>query len=77
MAADATGFMINSAQGHISLQTDSGGGSLTLSDSRGFSTTIGNPDFIEPPTGESRVTSAASIRMFNNKRNVIWAAPSQ
>jgi hypothetical protein len=45
-------------------------------DSKGFQTIIGSADLVTPPTGETRQTSAASIRMFNDKGDVIWAAPS-
>jgi hypothetical protein len=48
---------------------------LVLSDAHGFSTAIGNVDLVTPSTGESRQTSAASLRMFNDKGDVIWAAP--
>ena len=75
MAADASGFMVNGAQGHISLELDSAGAALRLSDPHGFSTTIGSADLVTPSTGETHHTSAASIRMFDDKRNVIWAAP--
>ena len=75
MIAGATGFIVKGAQGRISVETDSDGAALRLSDSRGFSTTIGSADLVTPSTGETHQTSAASIRMSNDKGNVIWAAP--
>ena len=48
-----------------------------ISDSHGFSTIIGNVGLVIPATGEKQQTSAASIRMFNEKGNVIWAVPPQ
>jgi hypothetical protein len=54
------------------------GPNLTLSDDRGFETTIGSTDLATPRTGETQQTSAASIVMFGNdeKHLVIWRAPS-
>lgn len=59
------------------LSSSSDGVSLELSDPQGFKTSIGNTGLMTPSTGETHQTSAASIRMFNDKGNVIWAAPPQ
>jgi hypothetical protein len=64
-------------EGTISLVRNPDRLSLNVIDSQGFKTVVGNVGLEMPVTGESRVTSAASIRMFNQKGNVIWAAPSQ
>ena len=41
----------------------------------GFETTLGRTALITPRTGESQMTSAASLVMFNKGKNVIWKAP--
>ena len=64
-------------EGTISLVRNPDRLSLNVIDSKGFKTVVGNVGLETPVTGESRVTSAASIRMFNQKGDVIWAAPSQ
>lgn len=48
---------------------------LNLSDSDGFSTTLGLASLVTPRTGESHKTSAASLVMFDKNKNVIWKAP--
>jgi hypothetical protein len=49
--------------------------SVGLFDEEGFETTLGRTALITPRTGESQMTSAASLVMFNKGKNVIWKAP--
>jgi hypothetical protein len=49
--------------------------SLILSDKDGFVTTVGGSTLTTPKTGESHMTSAASVVMSDKQKNVIWKAP--
>jgi hypothetical protein len=72
----------------LSVSTSSGGASnqigltttqeysfVEIIDKGKFRANIGTEDLITPATGEKHRTSAAAIRMFNEKGNVIWSAP--
>jgi hypothetical protein len=48
---------------------------LNLQDQDGFLATLGVTSLVTPRTGESHKTSAASLVLFDNRRNVIWKAP--
>lgn len=49
--------------------------SMGLFDEQGFETTLGRRTLVTPRTGESHMTSAASLVMFDKNKNVIWKAP--
>jgi hypothetical protein len=51
------------------------GDALRLSDPQGFSASFGVTDLITPSSGETHRTSAASLVLFDKKKNVIWKAP--
>lgn len=59
----------------ISLAGDQQG--VSLLDSKGFRMVLGNAETMNPRTGETQQTSAASIVMFGNDKDhhVIWKAP--
>jgi hypothetical protein len=46
-----------------------------VEDKSKFRTNIGTQDLIAPSTGEKHRTSAAAIKMFNDKGSLIWSAP--
>ena len=50
-------------------------GSVEVTDQEGFEATVGVEDLVTPHTGESHKTSAASVVLFDSKKNVIWKAP--
>ena len=52
-----------------------GNGSIQLTDSEGFMTTIGKTDLVTPRTGETSKTSAASVVLFDKDKKVLWKAP--
>lgn len=66
----------NQASAEMKLNT-SGEPSVRLSDSKGYSMTLGGVATVNPDTGQTRQSSAASIVMFNNDKqhHVIWQAP--
>ena len=49
--------------------------SVTLQDSDGFKTVIGSIDLLNPRTGETSKTSAASVVLFDKDKKVLWKAP--
>ena len=55
-----------------SIQVD---GPVTVTDENGFQATLGSTELVIPRSGEKRVTSAASLVMFDKEKNVIWKAP--
>lgn len=54
---------------------DEGETGLSLTDNKGFQTTIGTTDLVTPRTGETHKTSAASVVLFDKDNNVLWKAP--
>jgi hypothetical protein len=50
-------------------------GPVTVSDEQGFQATLGTADLVTPRSGETHKTSAASLVLFDKKKNVIWKAP--
>ena len=54
-----------------------GGPSLTLEDGEGFSTVPGRSRLETQADREADRTSAASVKLFDNNKKVIWQAPSQ
>jgi len=55
--------------------TSSGSSWVVLSDQQGFRMNLGTTQTINPATGETRETSAASLVMFGKDGKVIWSAP--
>jgi hypothetical protein len=49
--------------------------SVGLFDEQGFEATLGRSSLVTPRTGETQLTSAASLVMFDKNKNVIWKAP--
>jgi hypothetical protein len=49
--------------------------SIVASDAEGYETSIGSSDLVNPKTGETRKTSAASLVLFDKDKHVIWHAP--
>ena len=49
--------------------------SVGLYDEQGYQTTLGRRALVTARSGESHLTSAASITMFDKNKNVIWKAP--
>jgi len=49
--------------------------SVSLFDEHGFATTLGRAGLVTPRTGETQLTSAASLTMFDKNKTVIWKAP--
>jgi hypothetical protein len=58
-----------------SLHASEDGPALELGDAQGYKATIGSAGLVTPRTGESHVTSAASVTLFDKEKNVIWKAP--
>jgi len=56
------------------LGVDTAGSSLTLTDSKGFQSVLGDNSLENESTGETHQTSAASLIMFKDNK-VIWKAP--
>lgn len=48
---------------------------LYVGDDQGFSAQLGVSGLVTPRTGEMHRTSAASLVLFDKKKNVIWKAP--
>jgi hypothetical protein len=48
---------------------------LNLQDAQGFNVQIGVSKTITKGTGQRRTSSAASLRMFNDKGDLLWSAP--
>jgi hypothetical protein len=48
---------------------------LNLEDAQGFNIQLGVSKTITKTTGQHRTSSAASLRMFNDKGDVLWSAP--
>jgi hypothetical protein len=69
----ALGSLMISGDGHSGMVLTSG--TLSMSDEQGFSAVLGQTTVVTPRTGETRKTSAASLLLFDNQRNVIWKAP--
>ncbi len=59
----------------ISLMVDSSGPVIVVRDETGFFSSIGVTDLLNPKTGETSKTSAASIVMFDKERAAVWKAP--
>jgi hypothetical protein len=49
--------------------------SVGLFDEQGFEAALGRRALVTPGNGETQLTSAASIVMFDKNKNVIWKAP--
>jgi hypothetical protein len=49
--------------------------SVGLFDEQGYEATLGRRALATPRTGETQMRSAASLVMFDKKKNVIWKAP--
>jgi hypothetical protein len=49
--------------------------SVDLFDEQGFAATLGRKALTTPRTGETQLTSAASLILFDKNKNVIWKAP--
>lgn len=49
--------------------------SISVFDEQGFSSALGVQSLETPRTGQTQKTSAASLVLFDNKKNVIWKAP--
>jgi hypothetical protein len=60
---------------HASLDLDTSGPRLELSDKQGFSTVIGDSELEKPRTGEKRKSSAASIVLYGKDGIPLWLAP--
>ncbi|MCL5773104.1 MAG: hypothetical protein M1536_01800 [Firmicutes bacterium] len=69
--------IFNNKKAVAKLSATDGFPTLKLSDKNGFFSIIGSTDLVKPQTGETKKTSAASITLFDNEKNVIWQAPSQ
>lgn len=50
-------------------------GTLSVEDEEGFSAVLGKTTVVTPRTGEKHKTSAASLFLFDSRKNVIWKAP--
>jgi len=48
---------------------------LNLEDAKGFNVQLGVSKTITKTTGQRRTSSAASLRMFNDKGDLLWSAP--
>jgi hypothetical protein len=83
-SASGANLALQDERGH--LQTILGGGEVTalgsvtasgvhVEDVDGFAATLGVTDLVTPRTGEKHKTSAASLILFDNNKNVIWKAP--
>jgi hypothetical protein len=48
---------------------------LNVIDAQGFAAQLGVTELVTPRTGENHNTSAASLTLFDNSKNVIWKAP--
>ena len=59
----------------INLMPLNGGATLGLIDENGFETRVGTTDLVNPGTGETRWTSAASVVLFDKDKKVLWKAP--
>jgi hypothetical protein len=57
------------------LRASQDGPSLEIGDAQGYKATIGSAGLVTPRTGETHVTSAASVTLFDKEKNVIWKAP--
>ncbi len=51
------------------------GPSIRMDDRNGFEAHIGRSELIQPKTGKHSVTSAASMLLFDDHKNVLWSAP--
>jgi hypothetical protein len=58
----------------IGLYISPASASIHIQDQQGYQTTIGEQSLVAPGSGERHTTSAASIVMFNNNKEVIWRA---
>jgi hypothetical protein len=50
-------------------------GPVTVSDERGFQAILGQTYLKTPHSGETHMTSAASLVLFDKDKKVIWKAP--
>jgi hypothetical protein len=60
---------------HLSLVSDTP--SLLLGKHGGYQTVIGTTDLVTKATGQTHLTSAASIVLFDREGNVIWSADNE
>jgi hypothetical protein len=49
--------------------------SVGIFDEQGYEATLGRRALVTPRTGETQMTSAASLLLFDKNKNVIWKAP--
>ena len=63
------------AEGSLVLFSGISGPSLEIKDRDGFSVVAGKVGLRTEKTGETKHTSAASLRLFGNDGSVLWAAP--
>jgi hypothetical protein len=59
----------------VTLDRDSGGPSLTIEDSDGYSSALGRSDLVLTKTGKKEQTPAASLVLFDKDKKVLWSAP--
>lgn len=62
-------------KGGIGLSAMNGGAKVYAEDSQGFSVVLGNTELVTPKTGETHLTSAASVVTFDKDGKVLWSAP--
>ncbi len=48
--------------------------SVNLFDEQGYEAALGKRALVTPRSGETQTTSAASLVMFDKRKNVIWKA---
>lgn len=59
----------------IGLRASGINSSIELEDAAKYKTVIGTAELVNKRTGNETTTSSASIRMFDSKGDVLWAAP--
>jgi len=75
--SDEPGLMLLDKTGNVAtlLTDDEAGPGLGLWDTEGYSATLGVEGAMNPATGETKKTSAASLVLFDKEKKVIWKAP--
>jgi hypothetical protein len=61
--------------GRVILEYGAEAPSLTLADAQGFEAIIGRTSLVEPTTGATSKSSAASVTLFGKDGKSIWSAP--
>ena len=61
----------------IKLTTGSGESSIEVSDSSGFTATLGKASLTSSRYGETRQTSGASLTLFGKDGHILWMSPKQ